>query len=68
MSQTANILMFLGERHGLAPDVAGRLWLNGLQLTVADFVAEVHDTHHPIASGLFYEEQRGRRGVAPPSF
>src|SRR6201996_4302798 len=46
ISQTANILMFLGERHGLAPqDVAGRLWLNGLQLTVADFVAEVHNTH-----------------------
>jgi glutathione S-transferase len=59
ISQTANILMFLGERHGLAPqDVAGRLWLNGLQLTVADFVAEVHNTHHPIASGLYYEDQR----------
>lgn len=59
ISQTANILMFLGERHGLAPGgTAGRLWLNGLQLTVADFVAEVHDTHHPIASGLYYEDQK----------
>src|ERR1700678_447682 len=46
ISQTANILMFLGERHGLAPkDQAGRLWINGLQLTVSDFVAEIHNTH-----------------------
>jgi len=59
ISQTANILLFLGERHGLAPrDAAGRLWINGLQLTVADFVAEIHDTHHPIASGLYYQDQR----------
>jgi glutathione S-transferase len=67
ISQTANILMFLGARHALAPkDAAGRLWLNGLQLTVADFVAEVHNTHHPIASGLYYEDQKkeARRSAA----
>ena len=59
ISQTANILMFLGGRHGLAPQAeAGRLWANGLQLTVTDFVAEVHDTHHPIASSLYYEDQK----------
>jgi glutathione S-transferase len=59
ISQTANILMFLGARHGLAPkDEAGRLWINGLQLTVTDFVAEVHNTHHPIASSLYYEDQK----------
>jgi glutathione S-transferase len=59
ISQTANILMFLGERHGLAPKgEAGRLWVNGLQLTVADFVAEIHNTHHPIASSLYYEDQK----------
>jgi glutathione S-transferase len=59
ISQTANILMFLGERHGLAPkDQAGRLWINGLQLTVSDFVAEIHNTHHPIASSLYYEDQK----------
>ena len=55
----ANILMFLGGRHGLAPqDEPGRLWTNGLQLTVTDFVAEIHNTHHPIASGLYYEDQK----------
>ncbi len=59
IGQTANILMFLGPRHGLAPkDEAGRLWANQLQLTVTDFVAEVHDTHHPIASGLYYQDQK----------
>jgi glutathione S-transferase len=59
IGQTANILMFLGARHGLAPKSdAGRLWVNQLQLTISDFLVEVHDTHHPIASGLYYEDQR----------
>ena len=59
IGQTANILMFLGARHGLAPkDEAGRLWTHQLQLTVTDFVAEVHDTHHPVASGLYYKDQK----------
>src|SRR5689334_895547 len=59
IGQTANILFFLGARHGLAPeDEAGRLWVHQLQLTIADFVDEVHDTHHPIASSLYYEDQR----------
>ncbi|RQS74366.1 glutathione S-transferase [Burkholderia sp. Bp8963] len=58
IGQTANILLFLGARHGLAPvDEAGRLWVHQLQLTVSDFVTEIHDTHHPISSGLYYEEQ-----------
>jgi glutathione S-transferase len=59
IAQTANILLFLGERHGLAPrGVAGRLWVHQLQLTLADLVAEVHDSHHPIAAGLYYEDQK----------
>jgi glutathione S-transferase len=59
IGQTANILLFLGSRHGLAPATeAGRLWTHQLQLTIADFVAEIHDTHHPIASSLYYEDQR----------
>ena len=59
IGQTANILLFLGERHALAPaDEAGRLWVHQLQLTIADLVAEVHDTHHPIASSLYYEDQK----------
>jgi glutathione S-transferase len=59
IAQTANILLFLGSRHGLAPrSEAGRLWTHGLQLTIADLVAEVHDSHHPIASSLYYEDQK----------
>lgn len=59
IGQTANILLFLGERLGLAPrSAAGRRWTHQLQLTIADFVAEVHDTHHPVGSGLYYKEQR----------
>jgi glutathione S-transferase len=59
IGQTANILLFLGGRHGLAPkSEADRLWVHQLQLTIADLVKEIHDTHHPIASSLYYEDQR----------
>jgi len=59
IGQTANILLFLGPRLGLAPrDQTGRLWTHQLQLTLADFVVEIHDTHHPIGGGLYYEEQK----------
>jgi glutathione S-transferase len=59
IGQTANILFYLGSRHDLAPPTeAGRLWAHQLQLTIADLVDEVHDTHHPIASSLYYEDQR----------
>ncbi len=59
IGQVANILLHLGPKLGLAPeDDAGRLWTHQLQLTVTDLVAEVHDTHHPIGSGLYYEDQK----------
>src|SRR3984893_13154594 len=59
IGQTANILLYLGARHGLAPrKEGGRLWVHQLQLTIADFVVEAHDTHHPIGSGLYYEDQK----------
>jgi len=59
VAQTANILLYLGPRHDLVPrSEAGRVWVNQLQLTIADFVVEVHDVHHPIAGSLYYEEQK----------
>lgn len=59
IGQTANILLYLGAAHGLAPKAqAGRLWAHQLQLTIADLVTEAHDTHHPIASRLYYEDQK----------
>ncbi|XUM21995.1 glutathione S-transferase [Bradyrhizobium oligotrophicum S58] len=59
IGQTANILLFLGPRHGLAPKAeAGQSWVHQLQLTVTDFVVEIHDTHHPLGPTLYYEDQR----------
>jgi glutathione S-transferase len=59
IGQTANILLYLGSRHGLAPKAeAGRLWVHQLQLTIADLVLEIHDTHHPLGPSLYYEDQR----------
>jgi len=59
IGQTANILLYLGAHHGLAPRAeAGRLWAHQLQLTIADIVNEAHDTHHPISTNLYYEDQK----------
>jgi glutathione S-transferase len=59
IGQTANILLYLGPRLGLAPrDEAGALWVHQLQLTITDLVVEIHDTHHPVSGWLFFEEQR----------
>lgn len=59
IAQTANILQFLGPRLGLVGKrEASRLWAHQLQLTIADWLAEVHDTHHPISGGLYYAEQK----------
>ncbi|MGB6309359.1 MAG: glutathione S-transferase family protein [Steroidobacteraceae bacterium] len=59
IGQTANILQFLGARHDLAPkNEGGRLRTHEVQLTIADFLGEIHDTHHPVAPSLYYGEQR----------
>lgn len=59
LSQSANICSWLGEEHGLVADSerARRVALQ-LQLTVADVVDEAHDTHHPLAVSLYYEDQQ----------
>jgi glutathione S-transferase len=59
VSHVANILHYLAPNLALAPrDEAGRIFAHGLQLTITDFVAEVHDTHHPISTEAYYEDQR----------
>lgn len=59
IGQTANILLYLGPKLGLAPKTqAERLWAHQLQLTIADLLKEIQDTHHPIAHGLYYEDQK----------
>jgi glutathione S-transferase len=59
IGQTANILLYLGDRHGLAPkSETGRLWTHQIQLTIADLVVEAHDTHHPLGGDFYYEDQK----------
>jgi glutathione S-transferase len=59
IGQTTAILLYLGDRHGLAPsDAAKRLWVHPIQLTIADLVGEAHDTHHPLSGALYYEDQQ----------
>ncbi len=59
VSHVANILHYLGPKLSLAPaGEAARAFAHSLQLTVTDLVAEVHDTHHPIAANLYYEDQK----------
>jgi glutathione S-transferase len=59
VSHVANILQYLGPKLGVAPkDEAGRFFAHGLQLTITDFVSEVHDTHHPISTSLYFEDQK----------
>ena len=59
VAQTAAILLYLGPRLGLVGKrETDRLWAHQIQLTIADLVNEVHDTHHPIATSLYYEDQK----------
>lgn len=59
IGQTANILLYLGDKLGLAPkEAAARLWTHQIQLTVTDLVLEAHDTHHPLGVDFYYEDQR----------
>jgi glutathione S-transferase len=59
IGQTANILLYLGDKHGLAPkSETGRLWTHQIQLTIADLVVEAHDTHHPLGGDFYYEDQK----------
>ena len=59
IAQTANILMYLGPRLNLVPrSEAKQLWAHQLQLTISDFVGEIHDVHHPISGSLYYHQQK----------
>lgn len=60
VSQTANVLAFLAPRLKLVPtDPVLQAEASQIQLTLADLVGEIHDTHHPIAGSLYYEDQKG---------
>lgn len=59
VAQTAAILLYLGEKHELAPrGIDGRIWTHQIQLTLSDLVVEAHDTHHPLGAAKYYEDQK----------
>lgn len=59
IGQVANILQYLGEHLHIAPrGEAARIWTHQLQLTIADLVAEAHDTHHPVSMSAYYADQQ----------
>lgn len=59
IAQTAAILFYLGPPLKLVPvSPSAQHYAHQLQLTIADLVTEVHDTHHPIASSEYYKDQR----------
>ncbi len=59
IAQTANIPLYLGDRHASAPsDEIEGLWMHQLQLTLADRLGEIHDTRHALGASLYYEDQR----------
>lgn len=69
IAQVADILLYLGDRHDLAPsNMADRYWVHQLQLTVADLVAEVHNVHHPVELMAYYEEQKDEAARAARQF
>jgi glutathione S-transferase len=67
IAQTANILLFLAERHALVP-AAQKWFAHQLQLTIADAVAEAHAVHHPVAVGLYYDDQKTEAARAAAAF
>lgn len=69
IAQVADILLYLGDRHDLAPSrIADRYWVHQLQLTIADLVAEVHNVHHPVAVMDYYDDQKPEAARAAHQF
>jgi glutathione S-transferase len=69
VGQTAAILLYLGPRLHLVGDTEqDRVWTHQIQLTIADIVAEAHDTHHPVGTGLYYEDQKPEAARVAQSF
>ncbi|KAH7101480.1 hypothetical protein BKA62DRAFT_638633 [Auriculariales sp. MPI-PUGE-AT-0066] len=71
LSQSPNILLFLGERlPGLIPgDVSvNKYRVNQLALTALDLQNEAHDTHHPVATSAYYDDQKPEAKRAAAEF
>ena len=69
IAQVADILLYLGDRHDLAPSaIADRYWVHQLQLTISDLVAEVHNVHHPVDAAAYYDDQKAEAARAAWQF
>jgi glutathione S-transferase len=69
VAQTAAILHYVAPRLGLVPrDAQSQLLAHQLQLTICDLVAEAHNTHHPIATGLYYKDQKAEARLSAQHF
>eukprot|EP01113_Clastostelium_recurvatum_P040210 TRINITY_DN622_c0_g1_i2.p1 TRINITY_DN622_c0_g1~~TRINITY_DN622_c0_g1_i2.p1 ORF type:complete len:253 (+),score=65.39 TRINITY_DN622_c0_g1_i2:27-761(+) len=69
IAQTAAILLYLGSKLNLAPaDEADKIWAHQIQLTITDFVLEIHNTHHPVDNAKYYEDQKEEAKAYAKSF
>lgn len=69
IAQTANILLFLSDRHALGTADPDKRWfMHQIELTIADMVAEAHQVHHPVAVNLTYEDQKAEAACAAQAF
>ena len=68
IAQTANILFYLGPRLDLVPkSEPSRLWAHQLQLTIADWVAEAHDSaSSDLRAAFIMKIKRPKPSAAPP--
>lgn len=59
LAQSVNISEYLAMKHGLvSKDEKNRAIARQYALTIADVTNEVHDTHHPLDMGDYYENQK----------
>jgi len=69
ISQSSNILLFLGPRLGLVPEQENaQYFVNQLALTAMDIANEAHNTHHPVSVNLYYEDQKPEAARAAQDF
>jgi glutathione S-transferase len=69
VAQVAHILACIAPELGLVPrDAVLRTRAHQIELTITDFVAEVHQTHHPVATGEYYEDQKREAKRCAASF
>lgn len=70
INQLPNILLYLAPKLGLAPASGDAVYhLNAIALTILDgLCVEVHETHHPIATDKYYEDQKEEAKLRAKAF